>query len=46
MYAAMASQFFFKKLGAFSKVLVYDPMELSEGDIIPQETVVLISQSG
>lgn len=45
-YAALASQYFFKKLKTFKKISYYDPAELLEGDIIAKETVVLISQSG
>ncbi len=46
MYAAMAAQYFFKKLNAFTKISIYDPVEMQENDIVPHETVVLISQSG
>jgi len=45
-YAALASHFFYKKLKTFKKVTFFDPAELVEGDIIENETVVLISQSG
>lgn len=46
MYAAQAAQYFFKRLRAFSKINIYDPAQLLENDIAPQQTVVLISQSG
>lgn len=45
-YAALASQFFFKKLNTFKKVTFFDPAELVKGDIAEQETIILISQSG
>ena len=32
-YAALASQHFYKKLKTFKKVAVFDPVELSPGDI-------------
>ena len=45
-YAALASLYFFKKLKAFNKISIYDPSEMVEDDISPNETVVMISQSG
>jgi hypothetical protein len=32
-YAALASQYFYKKLKTFKKISFYDPVELLEGDI-------------
>ena len=45
-HAALAANHFFKKLKTFKKINIYDPAELTEGDIVDHETVVLISQSG
>ena len=45
-YASMASSYYFKHLGAFKKINVYDPVELEPQDITENEAVVLISQSG
>jgi glucosamine--fructose-6-phosphate aminotransferase (isomerizing) len=45
-YAAMASEYFFKKLHCFKKIQIVDPVELDPNDITENETVVLISQSG
>ena len=45
-YAAMASEYFFKKLHCFKKIQILDPVELDPNDITNNETVVLISQSG
>lgn len=44
--AACCSESFFKKLKCFKKIHITDPVELEEGDIVDDETVVLISQSG
>jgi hypothetical protein len=33
MYAAQAAQYYFKKLKTFSKINIYDPVEMLEGDI-------------
>lgn len=46
MYAAQTAQYYFKKLNTFTKISIYDPVEMLENDIVPHETVVLISQSG
>jgi glucosamine 6-phosphate synthetase-like amidotransferase/phosphosugar isomerase protein len=46
MYAAQAAQYYFKTLKTFTKINIYDPVELFSNDIAPHETVVLISQSG
>lgn len=46
MYAAQAAQYYFKKLNTFTKISIHDPVEMLENDIVPKETVVLISQSG
>ena len=45
-YAACASHHFFKLLKTFKKINIIDPVELAEDDIIPGETVAMISQSG
>ena len=45
-YAAMSSFYFFKSLNCFNKMNIYDPVQLLEGDITENETVILISQSG
>lgn len=45
-YAAMASEYFFKKLHCFKKINIVDPVELDSNDITDHQTVVLISQSG
>ncbi|XP_031472745.1 uncharacterized protein LOC116245226 [Nymphaea colorata] len=45
-YAALASEYFFKKLRCFRKVNLVDPVEMEASDITENETVVLISQSG
>lgn len=45
-HAALAANHFFKKLKTFKKINIYDPAELTPGDIIDHENVVLISQSG
>ena len=42
----MASFYFFKKLRAFKKISIFDPAEIIEGDVLEDETVVVISQSG
>jgi glucosamine--fructose-6-phosphate aminotransferase (isomerizing) len=45
-YAALASEYSFKKLRCFKKMHIIDPVELEVSDITENETVVLISQSG
>jgi len=45
-YAAMSTVYYFKHLGCFKKVNVYDPVDLEPEDITENEAVVMISQSG
>lgn len=33
-YAAMSTVYYFKQLGCFKKVNIYDPVDLTEDDII------------
>lgn len=45
-YAAQSSFYFYKLLNAFKKVALYDPAEMLDNDVIEDETVIVISQSG